>query len=125
NHVDYLPVIFPGYSAANLNGTSKPNGIPRLGGTFFWRQAFDNITAGSKMLFGAMFDEIDEGTAIYKLAPTMATVPQHQNTIALDVDGPKLPSDWYLRVASQITKSTRTGQITPTLPITPPTATTK
>ena len=102
---DYLPVIYPGYSAANLGGGPR-NGIPRIGGRFYWRQAYDTISIGANMLFGAMFDEIDEGTATYKLAPTMATSPTNapsgNNVFALDVDGESLPSDWYLRVAGQI-----------------------
>jgi uncharacterized protein (TIGR02597 family) len=104
NGMDYMPVILPGYSAANLGG-GVSNGIARLGGKFYWRQAYDCLSAGCNMLFGAMFDEIDEGTAIYKLAPTQSTIPQFQNMFALNVDGYTLPSDWYLRVAGAITKT--------------------
>ena len=102
--IDYLPVIFPGYSAINV--TAK-NGTPRLGGRFYWRQAYDAVSVGCNMMFGAMFDEIDEGTAIYKLAPTMSTTPAVDRMFALDVDGETLPSDWYLRVAGQVTKALR------------------
>ncbi|MGZ4962556.1 MAG: glycoside hydrolase family 71/99-like protein, partial [Limisphaerales bacterium] len=120
NNVDYLPVIFPGYSSANLNGAgSTSNSAPRLAGSFYWRQAYDNLSSGCKMLFGAMFDEIDEGTAIYKLAPTMSTVPQYTNMFALNVDGTSLPSDWYLQVAGQITKAAHGGPLNSVLPITP------
>lgn len=120
NNVDYLPVIFPGYSAANLNGTGgTSNSAPRLAGSFYWRQAYDNLSSGCKMLFGAMFDEIDEGTAIYKLAPTMSTTPQYTNMFALNVDGTSLPSDWYLQVAGQITKAAHGGPLNTVLPITP------
>ncbi len=105
---DYMPVILPGYSAANLAGGTK-NGIPRIGGRFYWRQAYDTISVGCTMLFGAMFDEVDEGTATYKLAPTMTTSPTNSpvgtNIFALDVDGESLPSDWYLRVAGQINRA--------------------
>src|ERR1043166_7432670 len=72
NHIDYLPVAFPGYSPHNLNGgyTNSPlNQIPRNGGGFFWRQIYNALSAGCTMLYGAMFDEIDEGTALYKLVP--------------------------------------------------------
>ncbi len=106
NGIDYLPVIYPGYSAANLNGGAK-NGIPRIGGRFYWRQGFDTISAGCNMLFGAMFDEIDEGTATYKLAPTISTVPVQGNTFSLDIDGESIPNDWYLQVARQITVALR------------------
>ena len=68
---DYLPVIFPGFSWHNLNG-GKSNQIPRRGGAFYWRQAFNAVNAGCTMIYGAMFDEMDEGTAMFKLAPTAA-----------------------------------------------------
>src|SRR5262249_7457585 len=68
NNIDYLPVQFPGYSAHNLGGGAL-NQIPRNGGEFFWRQIYNALSAGSTMLYGAMFDEIDEGTALYKIAP--------------------------------------------------------
>ncbi len=120
---DYLPVIYPGYSAANLGGGAR-NSIPRVGGRFYWRQAYDTISAGANMLFGAMFDEIDEGTATYKLAPTMATSPTNApagtNVFALDVDGESLPSDWYLRVAGQVNRVLNgTVPLNEALPISP------
>ncbi len=120
---DYLPVIYPGYSAANLGGGAR-NSIPRIGGRFYWRQAYDTISIGANMLFGAMFDEIDEGTATYKLAPTMATSPTNapggNNVFALDVDGESLPSDWYLRVAGQVNRVLRGDvPLNEALPISP------
>ncbi len=119
NGVDYMPVIFPGYTAHNLNGGAL-NEAPRFGGTFYWGQAYNAVAAGSPILYGAMFDEIDEGTATYKLAPTQQTTPQGVSMISLDVDGQSLPSDWYLRVATQIGRTVR-GDIplNTTLPITP------
>ena len=66
----YLPVIFPGFSWSNLSGlrgkNAKLNQIPRLGGRFLWSQAVAAREAGAKTLYVAMFDEIDEGTAIMK-----------------------------------------------------------
>jgi hypothetical protein len=72
------------------------------------------------MLYGAMFDEVDEGTAMFKIAPTAAAVPAQGSFVPLDVDGQKLPSDWYLRVAGEGSKMLR-GEIAlgNTLPITP------
>lgn len=67
---DYLPVIFPGFSWQNLmrvRGQKRPlDEIPRRGGNFLWAQAVADTKAGAKMLYVAMFDEIDEGTAIFK-----------------------------------------------------------
>src|SRR5436309_2702506 len=105
NNIDFLPVEFPGYSAHNLGGGTL-NGIPRNGGAFFWRQIYNALNAGCGMLYGAMFDEIDEGTALYKIAPTTNEIPAFAPTnqyqfFALNADGYSLPSDWYLRVTQQ------------------------
>lgn len=66
----YMPVIFPGFSWYNLKGgvAAPQNSIPRLGGKFFWKQVSGAIKAGAECLYLAMFDEIDEGTAIFKCA---------------------------------------------------------
>jgi len=68
-----------------------------------------------------MYDEVDEGTAMYKLAPTAAQLPAQGTFVALNVDGYNLGSDWYLRLADQAGKMLR-GEIpvTSTIPITPP-----
>ena len=52
-------------------------------------------------VFVAMFDEVDEGTAMFPLAPTAAQLPVQGAFVPLDRDGVKLPSDWYLRLANQ------------------------
>jgi hypothetical protein len=106
---DYLPVIWPGYSFYNT-GDRPLNQIPRAGGTFYWRQAYNAISAGSTMLYGAMFDEMNEGTAMFKLAPTSRELPAQGTFVPLDMDGYALPSDWYLRLAGQATKMLR-GEI--------------
>ena len=121
NGVEYMPVAFPGYSAHNLNGGAV-NEVPREGGNFYWRQIYNSLRSGCSMVYGAMFDEIDEGTALYKLAPTMQTtpVPGASSFFALDVDGKSLPSDWYLRVTGQGTRALHgTTPISEQLPITP------
>ena len=51
------------------------------------------------MMFGAMFDEVDEGTAIFKVAETRAYIPTQASFLTLDYDGIPLPSDWYMRLA--------------------------
>jgi hypothetical protein len=73
------------------------------------------------MVYGAMFDEVDEGTAMYKLAPTAAQLPAQGTFVPLNIDGYSLNSDWYLRLADQAGKMLR-GEIpvTSTIPITPP-----
>ena len=118
--IDYLPVIFPGFSWTNLNN-GPFNQIPRNGGNFYWRQAYNAVRSGCTMVYGAMFDEVDEGTAMYKLAPTKAQLPAQGTFVPLNADGYNLGSDWYLRLADQAGKMLR-GEIPvmSTLPITPP-----
>jgi len=109
--IGYCPVIWAGFSWKNLTG-GPANQIPRAGGDFFWRQAFNAISAGARTLYIAMFDEVDEGTAIYKLAPTAADAPDQGYWLTLDADGFALPSDWYLRLACETGRMLR-GEVAP------------
>ncbi len=102
NNVDFLPVIWPGFSWANLKD-DVPNKRPRRGGNFFWTQATRVISGNAKSIYIAMFDEIDESTAMYKLAENDHQTPDQGYWLALDADGYDLPSDWYLRCAKQAT----------------------
>jgi hypothetical protein len=116
---EYMPVIFPGFSWHNLNHGAL-NQIPRNGGAFFWRQAYNAVASGCTMIYGAMFDEMDEGTAMFKLAPTAAELPAQGKFVPLNADGKNLPSDWYLRLANEGGKMLR-GEIPvrPEIPISP------
>ena len=100
----YMPVIFPGFSWSNLKKGSKVNQIPRLRGEFLWRQAYNAKMAGAKMIKIAMFDEVDEGTAIFKVVSKRGQAPDQGFWLTLDADDADLPSDWYLRLAGDITK---------------------
>jgi hypothetical protein len=103
-----MPVAFPGFSWHNLKGDpSPPNQIPRNGGSFYWRQVYNAISAGCTMIYGAMFDEVDEGTAMFKLTPTPNGLPVEGTFVPLNMDGQALPSDWYLRVADQASRMLR------------------
>jgi hypothetical protein len=120
---EYMPVIFPGFSWHNLhNGdpANPLNQIPRNGGEFYWRQAYNAVRSGCTMVYGAMFDEVDEGTAMYKLAPTPAELPAQGTFVPLNIDGTNLPSDWYLKLANEAGKMLR-GDIPlqSTMPIAP------
>jgi hypothetical protein len=76
-----------------------------MGGNFFWRQAYNAIDAGATMLYGAMFDEVDEGTALYKICPNRWMAPVEGYWLTLDADGfVNLPSDWYLRLSGMAKK---------------------
>jgi hypothetical protein len=95
-----MPVIFPGFSWHNLmaaRGKSAPSdAIPRLDGRFLWRQAAERIRQGADMLYVAMFDELDEGTAIM---PTSARVPVGPSRFVTE---PGLPADHYLWLTGRI-----------------------
>lgn len=91
----YLPVLYPGFSWDNLKqlppGTSL---IPRLGGDFLWKQFFTAAQLHLDMAYVAMFDEVDEGTAIFKVSNTPPT-QGHWVTY----EGK--PADWYLRLTAE------------------------
>ena len=70
--VVYAPHVFPGGSDRNMHPN---NGYPdgdatntgfRFGGKFYWKQFYRDIKAGAQAIYVGMFDEIDEGTAIFK-----------------------------------------------------------
>ena len=105
--IEYLPVVFPGFSWHNLNPTAPLNAIARRGGRFYWRQVQRALRAGSTMLYGAMFDEVDESTAMFKVAASRRDAPTEVATVTLDVDGETLPSDWYLRLAREAQRRLR------------------
>ena len=107
----FMPVVFPGFSWHNLQGVHRKaaavDQIPRLGGRFLWSQYVAARAAGATMVYQAMFDEVDEGTAIFKCAND---VPDgHGKSAFLTYDG--LPSDFYLRLAGEGTRLVR-GEIT-------------
>ncbi|HEY3664549.1 MAG TPA: glycoside hydrolase family 71/99-like protein, partial [Polyangiaceae bacterium] len=90
--IDYLPVVFPGFTWKNLNA-GPLNQIPRKGGTFYWHQIDNALGSGAHMLYGAMFDEVDEGTALFKVAPNAPSEPAQGSLVPLDADGVTLKSD--------------------------------
>jgi hypothetical protein len=100
----YMPVIFPGFSWHNLNPDQPENQIPRLYGEFLWDQAVSARRAGAKMVKIAMFDEVNEGTAIFKAGSAKQDVPAQGYWLTLDADGTVVPPDWYLQLAGKITQ---------------------
>ncbi len=107
--VDYVPLVCPGFSWRNLS-LGEPDlarytaygAIPRLGGRFYWDQMATMINAGAEMIYVAMFDEIDEGTAIMKVSDTP---PNSDKAHFVDNDG--MPSDHYLFLTGQGAKMLR------------------
>jgi uncharacterized protein (TIGR03437 family) len=104
NNQVYMPVIFSGFSWYNLNRGARQNQIPRNGGSFIWRQAYNARRAGAEMLKIAMFDEVNEATSNFKVAARRQDAPDQGYWLTLDADGFTLPSDWYLRLAGEITR---------------------
>lgn len=100
--IDYLPVIFPGYSFHNATGgKARFDQIPRHGGALFWAQAVAAKKAGAKMVYVAMFDEMNEGTAIFKVSndPPVGESPFVTNG--------NLPADEYLWLTGQVGRMLR------------------
>lgn len=106
----YMPVVFPGFSWYNLkDGVAAPlNSIPRLGGKFFWKQVCNVLSVGAETMYIAMFDEMDEGTAIFKCANK---VPVGESPF-LSYEG--YETDRYLWLAGMAGKALR-GEIEATV----------
>jgi len=108
NGISYVPCVTPGFSWYNLSKGSgfeepKPLGsIPRQGGRFYWDQISTAINAGAEMLYVAMFDEVNEGTAIFKVSDN-PPVSEHAKFLGLDGE----PTDHYLFLTGQASKMLR------------------
>jgi CubicO group peptidase (beta-lactamase class C family) len=108
NGVDYVPCVYPGFSWHNLSRFEFPDdvkpvaSIPRQGGRFYWQLISTAIGAGADKLYVAMFDEVNEGTAIFKCTdnPPVSSVAQFAG-----MDGK--PSDHYLWLTGQAAKMLR------------------
>ena len=105
--LDYLPVVFPGFSWHNMTGKT-PDQIPRRKGEFLWAQFAAAKRAGAQMIYVAMFDEVDEGTAIFKCT---SDVPPPGDSAFVAEEGQ--PSDHYLRLAGDGAKMLRAPNIDP------------
>lgn len=95
NGIDYLPVVYPGFSWHNMKG-DKLDAIPRRKGEFLWDQFVAVRGAGVDTAYVAMFDEVDEATAIFKVSDNP---PVGEGSRFLDNEG--LPSDHYLKVTQK------------------------
>jgi len=97
--VDYVPVVFPGFSWHNMYSQDTQNATPRNFGKFYWQQLSGALELKVDMIYVAMFDEIDEGTAIFKITNNP---PVGASTFVKLDEG--LPSDFYLKLTSQASK---------------------
>ncbi|MES2826947.1 MAG: glycoside hydrolase family 71/99-like protein [Bacteroidota bacterium] len=114
NKVDYAGVVFPGFSWHNMNPGSPSNQIPRNRGNFFWKQLSTAIQNGVGMLYVAMFDEVDEGTAIFKISKNP---PVGASSFVKFEDD--IPSDYYLYLTGYAGRMLR-KQVPLTLKTPPP-----
>ncbi|KAG6849764.1 hypothetical protein H0H93_005446 [Arthromyces matolae] len=99
--IDYIPVVLPGGSGYNLSqGKWGFNSIRRNGGRFLWQQIFNAKRLGVRVMYGAMWDEYDEGTALMPVVEKKRLLPVSDvhPFLALDEDGYDLPSDWFMRI---------------------------
>jgi hypothetical protein len=101
--LDYASCVYPGFSWHNLSRTRTDlsNGaldaIPRQQGRFYWEMISQAIAAKGKMLYVAMFDEMDEGTAIFKCANELPVNTGQAKFLSYQ----GLPSDHYLWLTGQ------------------------
>jgi len=110
----WVPVVYPGFSWDNLtrqqSGTSE---IERRRGAFLWEQLHRLATLGVDTVYVAMFDEVDEGTALFKVT---SAPPTQANFVGYE----GLPSDWYLRIVGAGAEMLRGRRpITAEIPIEP------
>ena len=92
NQKDFLPVVYPGFSRLNYKREEKEfNSVPRSRGHFLEKQYKELNKLKVNMVFQGMFDEIDEGTAVFKCTPAP---PIEARFIDLE----NLPSDFYLNL---------------------------
>jgi hypothetical protein len=93
----WIPVVYPGFSWNNLMHLRKVENVttvPRRDGQFLWEQFYTLSQLKVDCAYLAMFDEVDEGTAIFKLS---ASAWVKDFTIQRD----RLPGDWWLRVVRE------------------------
>ena len=109
NHVTYVPCVYPGFSWHNLSRYEFPDdvkpvgSIPREKGWWYWQMLSTAIRSGSPMIYVAMFDEVNEGTAIFKIS---GNPPVGSDDVSfLPADGE--PSDLYLWLTGQAAKMLR------------------
>jgi len=112
--IEYIPVVWPGFSWDNLKELPHNDSIKRrLGGKYLWSQVHAVCSAGAETIFVAMFDEVDEATAVFKVSDTHPTTGHW-------ITNEGLPNDWYMRLAGAAGEMLR-GQIplTADIPIDP------
>lgn len=98
--IDFAGDVWPGFSWEN-GCPGADDAVPRRGGEFLQRQIDACIEAGCESLYISMFDEVNEGTAIFKIAREVP-VPAYRQVIVPLEDG--VPSDRYLTICGEAAK---------------------
>ena len=100
--MEHRIVVFPGFSWHNAKkGAAPMNQIPRLKGELLWKLYYEAVRLGSGMIYQAMFDEVDESTAIFKCSNN----PPGEKGLFLDMEG--VPPDHYLKIVGEATRMLR------------------
>lgn len=84
--------------------------------------AANDLISHHPVTYTAMFDEVDEGTAMFQIAATSDDVPVGFEVVTMDADGQCLPRDWYLTLAGAASEMLRgeialTGKVPVTAPV--------
>ena len=105
NNIEYFPVVSPGFSWRNKQIKRDPDVphaeseyAPRYDGELFAEKITIAKKTGVKQIYVAMFDEVDEGTAIYKCT---TNPPVSENHIFVPY---RVPSDHYLKMTGDASK---------------------
>ncbi len=104
----YIPVVFPGFSWNNMKPGAQSSTIPRNGGDFMWNQLKTAANQGAELLYIAMFDEVDEGTAIFKVAHR---VPVGESTFIPMDEG--IETDHFLWMTGEAARMLKKGKTFP------------
>ncbi|KAJ8127481.1 hypothetical protein O1611_g6155 [Lasiodiplodia mahajangana] len=93
--IDSSIVVWPGGSSSNSNPSDPFDHFPRWNGTFYQMQLDGAVSLKPTFIFGAMFDEMNEGTSIFPVLRT-SDLPTNQRFLGIDDD---MATDAYLTLA--------------------------
>lgn len=103
----FMPVVYPGFGWDNLKKINRGQStIDRRKGAFLWEQFVTASELQVDCLKVAMFDEVDEATAIFKVSDRPPGDGLFQRLHGL-------PSDYYLRLVGDATKRFHAGEPIP------------
>jgi hypothetical protein len=102
--LEYMPVVYPGFSWHNARPNAPLDRVRRRKGAMLWKLYYEAVRAGATMIYQAMFDELDEATAIFKCTAD----PPGGDGQFIDLEG--VPSDHYLKLVGQAGRMLR-GEI--------------